>query len=386
MHDLLWGSIIGLIFVVIFVIAEIMRKYGCDVEVTRKFAHFGGAFFTIFFPFLFSSHWTVLILAIGFALLMFGTKKLGLLQSVHGVSRKSEGALYHPIAIYLCFLYSQALNQPWFYVIAILVLGISDASAALVGKNYGTNEYVVEVGSKKSFEGSFTFFLTSFLIIHLILLLATNTGRLESVLIALLISVIVTVFEAVSLKGADNLFIPLATMFVLSKNLAPTIEGISFQLGILIAFLIGYLIVLYPYKKIGFSGVVFVGLINYIIFALLGNAYAIILAGFVLICAKTSLILNYDCEDSDSYRVRPVFYILAIPIVCAFLGDYLNQFTCGCWANFVIYPFITSIICEGAIIRTRFFQGNLNKGLWATSIISIVVTALAIGVNYVFIK
>ena len=373
MTDLIWASIISIIFLSLFMIAEILHKKGTNTETTRKFVHFGGAFVKILFTFIFKSHLTVLALAIGFALIMLLTKKLGFLQSVHAVERKSDGAIYHPIAIYSCFLYSQFLNELWFYVISILILAISDALAALVGKSYGANEYLVEVGLRKTIEGSVTFFLTSFLITHLILLLATNTGRLESVLIALLISIIVTVFEGVSLKGADNLFIPLGTMFILSKNINPTIEGISFQIFALLGFLIGYMILMLPYKRIGFSGVTLLGLINYIIWALLGNIYGIILFAFSFICAKTDLILNYDCKESDLYRVRPVFYILTVPVVCAFLGA-----LCG---GHIIYPFVTSIICEGFIIKTRLFDGNLNKGLWLTSVLSII----ALGVSYVLI-
>ena len=373
MTDIIWASIISVIFLSLFMIAEFLRKKGANAETTRKFVHFGGAFVTIFFPFILNSHWTVLALAVGFALIMLLTKKLGWLQSVHGVERKSDGAIYHPIAIYSCFLYAQILNQPMFYVISILILAISDALAALVGKSYGANEYLVEVGTRKTVEGSVTFFLTSFLIVHLILLLTTQTGRIESVLIALLISIIVTVFEGVSLKGADNLFIPLGTMFILSKNITPTIEGISFQIFALIGFLVGYLILMMPYKRIGFSGVTLLGLINYIIWALLGNIYAIILFAFSFICAKTDLILNYDCGVADAYRVRPIFYILTVPVICAFLGSFIGQ-------N-IIYPFVTSIICEGIIIRTKLFDGDLNKGLWLTSIVS----AAALGESYVFI-
>lgn len=374
MTDLIYGAIVCGIFLLLFIIAEISYKKGADVELTRKFVHFGGAFVTIFFPFIFTSHFTVLILAVMFAGILLLTKKSGLLQSVHGVTRKSQGAFYHPIAIYICFLYAQLLNQPWFYVIAILILAISDASAALVGKNYGAKEYVVEIGTRKTVEGSITFFLTSFLITHLILLLATPAGRVESVLIALLISIIVTIFEGVSLKGADNLFIPLAVIFILSKNIHPTIEGIAFQILILAVFLTGYLLLMLPYRRIGFSGVLLLGLINYVVWALLGDLYAAILLAFSMVCAKTDLILNYDCENADLYRVKPIFYIMTVPLVCAFLGAFLSGYT--------IYPFVSSIICQGIIIRTKLFNGNLNKSLFVTALISLIV----LGASYVFVR
>ena len=374
MTDFIWASIISIIFLSLFIIAEIARKKGVCTEGTRKFVHFGGAFVTIFFPFVLSSHWTVLALAVGFAIIMILTKKLNLLKSIHCVDRKSDGAYYHPIAIYSCFLYSQILNQPWFYVISILILAISDALAALVGKNYGAKEYLVEVGIRKTYEGSITFFLTTFLITHLILLLATNISRAESVLIALLIAIIVTLFEANSLRGADNLFIPLGTLFILSKTIHSTVSSISFQIEILLAFLFGYLILMLPYKRISFSGVVLLGLINYIVWALLGNIYAIILLVLSFACAKTNIILNYDCDVADLYMVRPILYILAVPIACSFLSGVLQ--------THAIYPFITSILCEAFIIRTKLFNGDLNKGLWLTSVLSII----ALGVSYVFIR
>ena len=69
-----------------------------------------------------------------------------------------------------------------------------------------------------------------------------------------------------------------------------------------------------------------------------------------------------------------VFYILTVPVICAFLGSFVG--------NHIIYPFITSIICEGFIIKTRLFKGDLNKGLWMTSLISLII----LGVSYVFIR
>ena len=280
--DLISAGIISLLFLSIFIVAELSRKFAkVSTEVTRKFVHFSGAAVSISFPFVFSSHWTVLILAVIFGLTMLISKKFSLLQSIHDIDRTSEGAIYHPIAIYLCFVFAKMLNQPYFYVISILILAISDASAALVGKTYGMRSFITEAENKKSFEGSLIFFLTAFLITHLILLLCTQTGRIESVLIAVLISIIITIFEGVSLEGTDNIFVPIGTMFVLYKNLTPTPEVILEHIIILILIIASYLIIMKPYKKIGFSGIILMGLITYIAWALAGNVYAIALVLFL---------------------------------------------------------------------------------------------------------
>ena len=52
MTDIIWASIVSIIFLLLFVIAEIAHHKGVQTEVTRKFVHFGGAFVTIFFPFI----------------------------------------------------------------------------------------------------------------------------------------------------------------------------------------------------------------------------------------------------------------------------------------------------------------------------------------------
>lgn len=374
MNDLVWLIIVSILFLSFFAVSEFLYKKGADVELTRKLVHFSGAFVTIFFPFIFESPITVLFLALGFSLIMFLSKKFGLLKSIHGIKRSSKGAFYHPIAIFICFLYANLLGLPWFYVISILILGISDASAALVGKNYGKNEFIVEIGTTKTLEGSIAFFLSSFLIVHLILLLTTGFPRIECVLIALLIATIVTIFEGVSLGGADNLFIPLSVIFILSRNINTGVFELSIQLLVLFSFLVVYLITMLPYKRIGFSAVVLLGLINYVIWVMLGSIYALIIFIFSLLCQKTNLILSYDCEVADKYRVKPIVYVLAVPIACAFLGDFIN--------NIVIYPFIASIICEIIIIRLKLFNNDLNKGLITTTIVSLAV----LGVSCVFIQ
>ncbi len=374
MCDLVWIVIISAIFLLIFAIGEILRKKGVAVEITRKFAHFLGAFVTIFFPFIFENPLSVLLLAFGFTLIMIISKKFGFLQSIHGVERASYGAFYHPIAIFICFLYANLLGLPWFYVISILILALCDAIAALIGKRYGKSEYIVEVGTKKTLEGSIAFFVSSFLVVHLILLLTTRFDRLDCVLIGVLISIIVSVFEGVSLKGADNLFIPLSVLFILSRNTNPNTFELSVQIGVLILFLIGYLIIMRPYKKIGFSGVLFLGLINYVIWALMGNFFAIVIFSLSFLCQKTNLILNYNCEVADKYRVKPIYYILLVPVICAFLRDFIP--------NLVIFPFLGSIVCIGIIIRLKLFNNDLNKGLILTSIVSII----ALGVGYALIQ
>ncbi|HNV72104.1 MAG TPA: hypothetical protein PKO06_20525, partial [Candidatus Ozemobacteraceae bacterium] len=210
-REVLHAAIVSLIFGATFGIAEFLRlRFTTPVEVTRKFVHLVGGLVSLSFGCLFASHWTLLVLCVLFVALLHVTRSHGLLASVHKVDRVSGGALYHPMAIYGTFCAAQLLGRPEFYLISTMVLSVSDTIAALVGSAYGFKLYKVQE-ERKSFEGSIMFFVSTFLIAHLGLLLLTPIGRFESVLCGILIAMCVTLFEAISLGGADNLFIPWGT-------------------------------------------------------------------------------------------------------------------------------------------------------------------------------
>jgi len=105
MAELVNASLVSIAFLSIFAISELLRKFSkLKTEHTRKFVHFSGAVTALSFPFIFQSQWTVLALSVIFVFIMYFTKKAGLLKSVHDIDRVSSGAIYHPIAVYSCFI------------------------------------------------------------------------------------------------------------------------------------------------------------------------------------------------------------------------------------------------------------------------------------------
>jgi phytol kinase len=67
----------------------------------------------------------------------------------------------------------------------------------------------------KSVEGSLAFFIVAFMSTGAPLLLFTNTGRIEAVLIGLTFGVLVMLLEAIAWRGLDNLFIPFGGFLLL---------------------------------------------------------------------------------------------------------------------------------------------------------------------------
>jgi dolichol kinase len=242
------------------VIAELWRRLGTPKpEWTRKLVHLGGGIACLFFPFLVKSPWVVLAMSLPLTILFVAGGKLGFLKSLHGVARRSRGAEYYPLSVFLTFLMTQ--GKPWLYLSAVLVLAVGDAFAALIGSRYGVIRYEVE-DEKKSLEGSLVFLVIAFLAIHLPTLLLTDLPRPVCVLAALLVAALVTGFEAISLEGADNLFVPFAVVVILNKITTKPLEEVVFQNLSLLAICVGVGLAVWRSRTLNVGGA-----ITFILFA-----------------------------------------------------------------------------------------------------------------------
>ncbi len=306
------AALIGGAFVAIFITAELWRRVSAPpVEWTRKFVHFAGGVVAACFPWLLQHHWTVLLLGAAFLLILWGTRRLGLLQSVHGVARSSEGGIYFPIAIYL--VYRIGADRPVAYFISILVLVVADAAAAVLGSAYGRHTFDVE-RDKRSLEGSTVFFVATFLIVHLSLLLLTDIDRRLSVLVGAQIALVVTLFEAISIEGNDNLLVPLVTYFLLYKLTGQTPAMLEGQLvaQLVIIALIGLAAWRVPF--VTFSGAAALTLFVYGAYALGGPEWIIGPAlGIVVFGATFARRAAFADTAHPTYQVVATFYVCAVP-------------------------------------------------------------------------
>ena len=252
--DLRGAVILSSVFVALLVVAELWKRLGNPKpEWTRKLVHTGGGIACLFFPFLIKSPWTVLIMALPLSILFLLGGKLGFLQSLHGVKRKSMGAEYYPAAVFMTFVLTQ--GRPWLYLPAVLVLAVADAFAALIGSRYGVVRYEVE-DEHKSLEGSLVFLVLAFLAIHLPILLLTDLPRPVCVLAAVLVAALVTGFEAISLRGADNLFVPLAVVVILGKITTKPLSEVAFQNVSLLVMCVAVAIAVWKLKSFNVGGAI----------------------------------------------------------------------------------------------------------------------------------
>ena len=238
------GVLVAGLVVMLMVLRGVRARFALHPELMRKLAHVGLGLATLSFPWLFRSNWPVVVvggLAIATLLALRYVPRLraSVGRVVHGVHRSSGGDLYFPIAATGLFLLA---NGNWvLYVVPMLTLTLADAVAALIGVAYGRHAYGT-TGEMKSVEGSFAFFTVAFLATAGPLLLFTDTGRPEAILIGITFGVIVMLLEAIAWRGLDNLFIPFGGFLLLRVFLTLDAPALLARLVVTVA-LLGLVIV-----------------------------------------------------------------------------------------------------------------------------------------------
>jgi len=206
--------------VLLVVLRSVQRKFRLAPEVARKLFHIGGGALGLTLPWLFDDLLPVLILAflVGsffLAIRLLPVLREGVGQVFLAVQRESVGEFGYLASF--CLLFWLSHGNKLLYTIPIMMVALADALAALVGQTYGKFQLHM-TGDRKSIEGAATFFLTAFFCVHIPVLLWGETGRLESLLIALNVSAMVMLAEAAAWWGLDNLIIPVWG-YILLKSL-----------------------------------------------------------------------------------------------------------------------------------------------------------------------
>ncbi len=216
------------------------RRQWLSAELARKLVHIGMGLLALSFPWLFRESWPVIALAaLAVATLLvvrwlpWWRQRVG--GALHDVARESLGEIYFPLSVAIVFVLAR--GEPMLFVVPILILALADAVAALVGVRYGASHYTTLEG-RKSTEGSAAFFVVAFLSAHVPLLLLTEVGRAESLLIGLTLGLLVMLIEAVAWRGLDNLFIPLGGFVLLKAYLAMGLADLAARLGVTVALVV----------------------------------------------------------------------------------------------------------------------------------------------------
>ncbi|MEL7177363.1 MAG: hypothetical protein AAGK28_12665 [Pseudomonadota bacterium] len=214
---------VGVLVALIAIVRFQAQQQAWPAELQRKLVHIGTGLYALALPWIFAEDWPIYLLLALALIVMTGLRfaKGGLGGALHSVERNSYGDYLLAIAIGAILLLSE--RDMLLYALPLAVLTLSDAAAALAGSAYGRRFYTIEDG-QKSLEGSTIFFLVTLVIAMSVLILTQAQTGPETLVLAVLVAVFGTQFEADSWRGFDNLFLPLGLFIILAVHRESPIE------------------------------------------------------------------------------------------------------------------------------------------------------------------
>ena len=171
-------------------------------ELSRKFVHIVIGSFVAFWPFYLP--WSdIQVVSLAFIVVVLISRKINLFKSIHSVGRTTWGELYFGISVGLVSVMS---SNKWVYMVAILQMSLADGLAAVIGSTVLIGRRYKIFGHNKSVIGSLTFYIISFILTVIYLILSKGQSQPATVLIVL--PLVSTALENVSVGGLDNLTVP----------------------------------------------------------------------------------------------------------------------------------------------------------------------------------
>lgn len=203
-------------------------------ELSRKVLHVAMGMILCPLPWLFDSAAPVLALCAVYVGLLILRRFLVALDNhvsgiLDGVGRRSLGEYLFPVSVGVLFVLARGDRVA--YLAPLLTLTFADAAAAVVGRRYGTLRYPTP-GGCKSLEGSLAFAVVTFAATHLCLLLMSDAARWESVLVAIVIALALTLMEAFATGGWDNFLVPVGGLLMIKSLAGAGVPPLAVMAGI----------------------------------------------------------------------------------------------------------------------------------------------------------
>ena len=207
----IYGLVISILYIGLVIgISGLFSK--ASKEASRKFIHIMLANWWIIAMIFFDNIWIAGILPALFIIINYASYKFDIIKSMErdddSGEEKTLGTVFYAISllivVILCFGF---FKNTIIGLVGILVMGYGDGFAAIAGKSIKSKEFSI-LGGKKSLAGCSTMFIISLIIISCALAyFNVQFWYIKSIIIAL----VATIFEAISVKGTDNLTVPILT-------------------------------------------------------------------------------------------------------------------------------------------------------------------------------
>lgn len=208
------GIILSYVFVAIIIIAaKFFEKAG--KEASRKFIHIMLCNWWFLAMHFFDNVILASIVPLSFVIINYISYKKNLISVMEREEQEKDGlgTVYYALSLFLLSIFTFGIiKKPEIGLCSILIMGYGDGLAAIIGRSVKSMPYKIGK-TKKTLAGSATMLFISF-VITAIFLCSVNAElwMLKSILLA----ISVTILEAVSIKGTDNITVPIFACLLLT--------------------------------------------------------------------------------------------------------------------------------------------------------------------------
>lgn len=208
----LFGVIVSVLFIgVVMLAAKLFEKSG--KEASRKFIHIMLSNWWIIAMVFFDNMWWAAALPAAFVVINYISLKkdvIKVMEREEGDENKdSYGTVYYAISLLILALltFGPIVNNPLVGLCGIIVMGYGDGLAAVIGQSVPSKKFKIG-NSTKTVAGCFAMFAVTLIVMAGFLnYMQADYWWLKSIVVAGLM----TMVEAVSIKGTDNLTVPMLT-------------------------------------------------------------------------------------------------------------------------------------------------------------------------------
>ena len=211
------GILVSYLYIGLIIVgANLFKKR--SKEASRKFIHIMLGNWWFIALYFFTNVWFVAFVPASFVIINYLSYKKNIIKVMERDEQDGLGTVYYAISLLILAIISFGIyNKPSLGLIPALIMAYGDGFAAIMGRVIKSPRYKI-VNSKKSFAGSITMFIISLVIIGAYLIyeqVALYWGIEHTVLMAFLMAFTLTGIEAISIKGTDNITVPLGTLIML---------------------------------------------------------------------------------------------------------------------------------------------------------------------------
>jgi uncharacterized protein (TIGR00297 family) len=229
----------------VLVADQAKKIYNIEPKKTRMFVHVAVAVVIFFAPYFFVSKLYPAILAGLFIVVNFASVRLGFFKGMN-LDKKNLGTVYYPVSFLILVLLLWD-NYPFIVSTGMLIMGLADPAAALIGSSLKNTHEVPAFGEHKTFEGAAAMFIVaSASALAGILFFRDFPGGTAGIAyssvfnVCVAVGIMVAAVELISPRATDNLTVPLASallLFIVMRDM-PLFQ--SFMVGEFLAFIVAF--------------------------------------------------------------------------------------------------------------------------------------------------